>query len=650
MWMAESTVEVAMAGSVYSKDIARVPDEAHTITTHLFHANIVANKNTLTPGGPFDETLTQLGVTGLRYPGGTVTEQYFDPNSALWDQLFGPSDTQYVMGPDGQYFMGPAPVIDYVNANDLDLTLVLPTSTLVRTTSTGKEVIDEQALTSVLTMVEDMIHGKYGQVSMDRIEIGNEYQAYPDMSAETYGLVANELALGIIEIFEDYERSGDAPPGWQPPDIGLQMGPAWEKGDAEIINAALDPAAAAGLTGDIIIHYYPQNLDGVNDKTALFEQHNIWDDGHDHHHGFVISEWNIAPGVASDTGMAQASSLISAFDQMVREGVDEAEIWGVQFRYSQNALSTISETDIPYQDQSDIVTRLTATGEIFASLAESTPGLMSFDPNLGVLLDNNGFTESIGPKNDQADIIVNSFGNEDSAVLYFSSRSDTPVKLSMNLDAYFGTVSHVWGEVLTTVDNPATPGLNEGDPLTPNGIPEYQTLSAEDFANGKVITLDPYEILRVNVQLDWQGVTMRGHDGHETDPIDMDDTLIGSTAGDSIHGFGGDDYLLGAGGNDVIHGGTSDDNLQGSTGNDTLRGGANADHLSGGSGADVLSGGDGTDYLIGGTGDDVLVGGADNDHFLAKRAATSCAEAAGATPSPAERAGTTSSSTRPRIR
>jgi Ca2+-binding RTX toxin-like protein len=598
--------------TAYDVDTKRPPDEAKPITDDMFHANIVATKNTLVPGGSFDTALGDLGVTGVRYAGGTVTEQYLDPMSKLWDDVFGPANTQYVAMPNGDYFMGPAPVIDYATANNLDFTLVVPTSSLVTTNARGQEVVDQKALAEVDQMVADMLRGKYGDVDIDQIEIGNEYQAYPNMTAETYGMVVNEVVLSLEDVFADYAKSGDAPPGWEEPELGIQIGPAWRDEDSEKIIDALEPQAVEQVAS-IIIHYYPENLDGVNDRGALFDHHEVWDEAHGHHHEVVVSEWNIATALHSDTGLAQASSLISAFDEMVREGVDEAEIWGVQFHYSQNALSTTSAYDHPDTDPDDVVTRLTAAGETFASLAESTIGLTPFNPQLDILMDRNGTTESIGPANDQADTIVNAFGDQDRSVVYFSSRTNEPVNISLNLNAYFGEITHVWGEVLTTVDDPSTPSIDEGKPLAVGGIPEFDTLTAQEIGNGSVITLDPYEILRINVQLDDSGVTMRGHDGNPDDPIDMDDTLIGSAYADSIHGFAGDDSLGGAAGGDVIHGGDGNDVIAGDVGADTLRGGPTADQIAGGGGDDALSGGSGSDRLTGDVDDDVIVGGLGDD-------------------------------------
>lgn len=601
-----------MAKSAYTSDIKEAEKEFKPIELDMFGANIVADRNTLIQGGPFDTALDKLGVTSVRYPGGTVV-RLFDPHSELWDEVYGPSNTQYVKMPNGDYVMGPEPVIDYANANNLGMTLVLPTIALVDTNAAGKPVVDHAAVDEVQRMVNAMLHGKYGDAPIERIEIGNEYYTKGGLTAKEYGMIANDLIIAVGNVINAYENSGDAPPGWEPPTIAIQVGAGWNEGETETIIDQLSPQARE-LVDEVVIHYYPEDLSGVDNRDHLFDEVEVWQDakGLDDV-DLIVTEWNIYGSEGADKGLAQASSLISAFEEMVRQGVDAAMFWGVQFRYTESAASTIPESDTPEADQDNIDTRLTAAGEILASLAESTVGLVPFDPTLSILLDNNGVIESIGPTNPNADLIVNAFGSEDEAVIYYSSRSQQDIKVSQNLNAYFGTVTHVWGEILTTVDNPETREVDEGDPLTPNGIPEYQILNAEDLMNGAVVQLGAYEILRVHVQLDGHGVTMRGHDGDDDDPIDMHDTMIGSSSHDSIHGYAGDDLLMGEAGNDVIHGHDGTDTLEGSAGADTLRGGIDEDTLRGGSGDDVLTGGGASDSLYGQGDDDLLQGGAGAD-------------------------------------
>ena len=65
---------------------ARIAGDAR-ITTHLFGGNVLA------PRGDHSDAIAALGVTGLRYPGGSLTEHMFDitnPNATeLVDQRTG---------------------------------------------------------------------------------------------------------------------------------------------------------------------------------------------------------------------------------------------------------------------------------------------------------------------------------------------------------------------------------------------------------------------------------------------------------------------------------------------------------------------------------------------------------------------------------
>lgn len=602
-----------MAQTAYRIDYSNALSEQTSISAEMFGGNLVATRNTLVPGGPFDIAVGNLGITGLRYPGGTVTEQFFDPLSDLWDQLFDPPDTDYVTAPTGETIIGPAPVFEYATANELGVTIVLPTSSLLKTNAQGDLIVDPVALNEVQALVAAMLHGKYGDVSIDKFEIGNEYYCYADMTAKEYGMVANELIIAVNEEIMAYAEEKGTPANWEMPEIAIQAGAGWQEGDSEAIIAELDPEARAAVD-EIVIHYYPEDFEEVGMKNGIFSQIEIWESAE----GFgaldvYASEWNIQTGDDSDTGLAQASSLLAGFDEMLRQGVDSADVWGIQFRYLDSNLSTISDYDSPTAKPGEITTRLTAAGEIFASLSESVIGLMPFNPDLSVLLDNNGKTESIGSSNPDADTIVTAYGSEDKAVIYISSRSSENTSISLNLTDYFGKTTHVWGEVLTTVDDPSTPGTDEGDPLAVGGIPEFDTLTGDELEDGSKIVLEPYEILRVNVQLDGGGVTMRGHDGLDTDPINLDDTFSGSDGQDSIHGFAGDDQLAGYNNHDVVHGGDGYDLIEGGEGDDVTRGGGGNDEIYGSSGTDVVDGDTGDDWLFGSTGNDVLNGGSGDD-------------------------------------
>jgi len=76
--------------------------------------------------------------------------------------------------------------------------------------------------------------------------------------------------------------------------------------------------------------------------------------------------------------------------------------------------------------------------------------------------------------------------------------------------------------------------------------------------------------------------------------------IVGTSAGNELHGSQRADTVAGQQGAD---------GLFGESGGDTICGGSGADTISGGSGNDVLSGGPGRDRLFGGPGDDVLIAG-----------------------------------------
>lgn len=122
----------------------------------------------------------------------------------------------------------------------------------------------------------------------------------------------------------------------------------------------------------------------------------------------------------------------------------------------------------------------------------------------------------------------------------------------------------------------------------------------------------------------WQ-VDALGLDAEVLRATAADDTIIGNSLANLIHGQTGNDVIHAEDGDDAVHGDAGDDQLFGGAGNDELLGGAGADRLDGGQGADRAVGGDGDDYyVVGEAGDTVVeaaVGGhdtvlADIDHVL----------------------------------
>lgn len=68
----------------------------------------------------------------------------------------------------------------------------------------------------------------------------------------------------------------------------------------------------------------------------------------------------------------------------------------------------------------------------------------------------------------------------------------------------------------------------------------------------------------------------------------LDDTILGTGAADSINGGAGNDVIYGQGGNDTLRGGDGNDALYGMAGDDLLEGGPGVDSVYGGAGNDTL--------------------------------------------------------------
>lgn len=80
----------------------------------------------------------------------------------------------------------------------------------------------------------------------------------------------------------------------------------------------------------------------------------------------------------------------------------------------------------------------------------------------------------------------------------------------------------------------------------------------------------------------------------------LNNRIMGDSAGNILNGVGGNDIVYGHNGNDTLNGGNGDDFLYGMIGNDVINGGNGNDYISGLDGKDIFNGGAGKDYLTDG--------------------------------------------------
>lgn len=621
-----------MPSGSYASDLFN-EGSTNTIDTSHFGVNYIAGYNQSVPEGNFESIVQQLGVGHVRYPGGTVTETYMDPHGKVWQDIF-ENDHEYSIASDGRLIEGPGRIFEFAGRNDLEVTFVLPTDTLV-TMDNGRPVVDQIAVAKVNQLVDDILDGRFGEVSISAFEIGNEYYHHPDMSAEEYAAVANDLILAVDEAIQDYATHGNLPDDWTAPDIAIQAGVGWQDGDNDAIINGLSTDALESVSS-VVAHYYSSNLSQTGVRDQHLGQISDWEDATgitdlDYH----ISEWNIS---GTDTGMAQCSSMLVGFDEMLSQGVDTSTIWGAQLRWLDSGLSVnFGDNDLEETDS-----RLSVGGEMIASMAESLVGLRPIDANIDELVEVQD--DQNGPITyESGDYLVHVYGNDDRAVVYIASRSGEEINLDLKISEYFEDPNHVWGETLTSRDDPYTGWRDETDPLSAYGVADFDGVTKFQVNGAEPLTLEPFEILRLNIQLNDDGVTIDDHDPLISSDLNYDDNLVGSDSDDTIIAHIGDDSLLGHDGNDILIGGDDDDGafggwhndvIFGGNGNDTVRGddgedwvvgGEGNDRVIGSAGNDVLSGNTGDDVLFGGDGDDVIsagdghdhvTGGADSDYFV----------------------------------
>jgi hypothetical protein len=138
---------------------------------------------------------------------------------------------------------------------------------------------------------------------------------------------------------------------------------------------------------------------------------------------------------------------------------------------------------------------------------------------------------------------------------------------------------------------------------------------SEQSISDNVVTVSfdqSYEVVKVTFEL--SGLVGTSGEDNITGTSEQDviygldgSDLINAWAGDDrIFGDLGDDIIYGNSGDDLIFGGKSSDKLFGGDGEDFISGGSGSDNLYGGSENDIISGGRGSDSLYGGDGDDLI--------------------------------------------
>ncbi len=606
-----------------------------TVTAGDFGANFLA---TQLPTGSDPATLAalvtalqQLTLSGLRWPGGTVTDQTFDFRHENAPVMNGSSvTTQH------QFF---------ATAGQLqcDVTLTLETrdgftqgaATALADGSYGNRQVSDQYLADMKAYVERSLADAVASgTHITMIELGNEFWGGGQMTATEYGRLACALLTTVNDALNEALPEGQPRPGIALQDLYAAgyMSPA-ATSTVYVLNGQVYAQPVAGGTAYVIAgqgtawlqslriadevtgraeggtdlshlvtamtgHFVPAGglatVDG-DGEAFLFRQFTAMEQRLGFTAGTLdrsITEWSPARFVdanhdgindiaADNRGMPQAAMMVHMMYEMVTHGVTSADIWPLYF-------STVNLTNLIGNSTFDVRVPGAAFRMMSAALVGTTP-LFSFEQtDAAVQMSVHGFSNAHR-------LVLLTANQSDAAalgtVLDLSGVSDAALQARMDHGSYFITTTR-----LNAVDAHGNPDSGQ----TALNVLPVLSYSNGTMATGHQVTLGDlaaWDLSRTEI----------------TFVSDAADQVIGRGGNDLIWGLGGNDLLIGNLGQDTLNGGIGNDTLLGGAGHDLLLGSYGDDLLSGGAGNDLLFGGFGNDLVLGGLGNDSLAGGAGDD-------------------------------------
>ena len=557
--MVVHNIQIQAAG--YSSDI---------LSSEMFGANAVFTKDDLTENGAFDSFVKMTGVSSLRFPGGTVTEEIFDPNGEISQRFWeNDSDDEIVTARE---------FIAYAHENDLSVDWVLPTEKffLDEVDADGHREVSHFAIYTLLDRVDGLIRGDYGEFDLDTVTIGNEYWYLNErQSAEEYGKIANVIAKGLQQIFDTYRSELDDPTSWVEPKISVQTAMGHEPDEAQAIIDELDLDARDAIDS-VETHYYPRDLGRIENYERTFDRLDDFQQAE----GFgdldyFVSEWNVRCHPEADLGMEHASSLIAMMQTMAEQGVDQSSLWGTSYK---NLLTRLGKTYNDPDAPGGTATELTPAGEVMTMMSLSLQDTRVIDLDWP-----EEYTNQIGMLGAQDQVTAYAFGNDDHTVLFLASRSWDGVDLDLEISGLVGDYDHVWGRMVSTFD----------DPQSHLARPVVTTLTEDEIMHGDVasVSLGAFDILMLEFSNADAGLHLYGSDnttGTFGDTGSHADVLSGGDGNDTIDGGRGNDTLFGGAGDDVISTGDGNDTVYTGAGNDTVYAGEGENEIHLGDGGAAL--------------------------------------------------------------
>lgn len=482
------------------------------LTPGLFGANFLATTDLIGPDGTFDDVAQDLGVTHVRYPGGSLAEEFFDISDPTRRIV------QSVRDGEEKPFLPFDEFMAWAEDNALDVTIVIPTLTQMGepedADSNGDRFpdVDEAILRG---FIRDTLNGKYGAPDIRAFEIGNEYSGSGGMSSVEYGRLASEMSVIIRDEIDRHPFAGIM----GDPDVIVQMGDnfgsasldqdyddlstpeaqldaleqdygmafpddtfifangvvSWARVNSALIANEFDTAEEIDAVDGIVAHIYGRGLDEPNRWTSDYRI--IRDVMADEFPGSTkyVTEWNTrsVPFTREEDefyGLENAQEMMQMMIGMAEYDVEAAHVWPVQ----QNTANDLSGPEG--------FTDLTVAGEMFRMMSENLPGTRVVE------------LQATDPASGQSATTDNSFwlfSGQDHVSLFILAGAGQSGEVPVDMSGIFSDLGRVSVERL---------GVREGDnPVARSARPDLEQLDAAQVINGRMATvdLDPLEIVHM---------------------------------------------------------------------------------------------------------------------------------------------------------
>jgi hypothetical protein len=508
----------------------------------------------------FRSSMDYLGLSHVRWPGGTLAEQRPEVYGLTLPGLFDATDLYTTdpnrVRPDLQ------DMFRYTIGRDVPLTVIIPTARYAEDHDKG--VSDLQAFLGAL------LAGEYGDLPERLIlQIGNEYAFQPEFAGDPslYGKLANRF----VSTIEDRLRSADLPPT-QHIDVAVQMG----------VSHSDDIAIRKELSGNSLLaidlltfNHLPISLANLHRVESSADPEDLGQDRFqrtaEYYQNWTnsvralsssapvpelyLSAWTVGSPARStsdvdlvfnDYGLRAASTGLDLLYNYSRIGVDIAAVWGVDVM-NLNRLTFASLGQLS----------VSPLGELVGMMASTVVGTVAMPGSEGY------------SRSDLGNVYA--FRGPDKLVLY-ATVNDIPElgkQLTINLDG----VAPSWTFSGRMLQSKLTEGAGSQSPLN-SELSATAALSAfaPAWVNGELQITFVQDFAVAEVVIDIPRTAQWG--------TEVKDSIFAAVEDSFLFGFEGDDRLIGRGGDD---------------------------YLDGGLGNDLLDGGGGHNILIGGEGDDVFI-------------------------------------------